>query len=496
MKQLIFLVCLLVLTGNQAFCQQTHFIYLQTENREPFYVLLNKKNYSSSPIGYVILPKLTNGEYNIRIGFAKNAGTEQDYVLQVKDNEQGYLVKDFGEKGWALFNLQSLDLQYAGAISKERNNLAALQKTQENEKAAAIAAANEAKRIAEEAANALAKQKDDSVTAAAETKRKAEEAAAVVIKEKDDEAILEAKRKADALAADEKRKADELAAEKKKIEEAKQQVVKEPVRDTTSILVAKVPDIPKPEIKPVDVVIPLLINRIKTDSGFIYKYAVTNADGKDTVNAFIKGTTPIPGTTSTEIGDKPKENATETNTAKDPVKFLNMDFKQDSTEKDANLIEPVFNKANAKPINPVTEVKKAADSATVPVPEKSNTVVAKWDNNVRVESSINKASPGTLPNSNCKAQADDKDFFSLRKKMVAEEGTDEMVIAAKKAMKEKCFTTTQVRNLSVLFLNDADRYQFLDAVYPFTYDAYQYEKLADLLIDNYYVQRFKSMIRK
>jgi hypothetical protein len=101
-----------------------------------------------------------------------------------------------------------------------------------------------------------------------------------------------------------------------------------------------------------------------------------------------------------------------------------------------------------------------------------------------------------IPNSNCRAEADEKDFFSLRKKMAAEEGVDEMVLVAKKAMKEKCFSTTQIRNLSVLFLTDADRYQFLDAAYPFASDAYNYASLADLLKDNYYMERFKVMVRK
>ena len=99
-------------------------------------------------------------------------------------------------------------------------------------------------------------------------------------------------------------------------------------------------------------------------------------------------------------------------------------------------------------------------------------------------------------NSNCIAQADDKDFFSLRKKMVLSENPDEMVLIAKKIMRKKCFTTDQIRNLSALFLTDADRYQFLDAVYPFASDAYQYNKLIDLLKDDYYIQRFKAMIRK
>ena len=439
----------MLLICNQAFCQQPHFIYLQTENREPFYVLLNKKNYSSSSIGYVIVPKLENGEYSIRIGFPKNTGPEQDYILQVRDNEQGYLIKEFGEKGWALFNLQSLMLQYAGEARKQKEGLAATK-------------ASEAKKEA------------DAITA-------------------------EAKRKIDLLSESEiVKSADSIAAitplpAVKKITDsatlAKNISLEKPDTGIKIISIEKSNAVVANTINPA----PVLIAQTKTDSGFIYKYAVLNAEGRDTVNAFIIGATAININQVNE--NKQKEPVTKQNPAQaDTVKFLNMDFKQDSTKQDTDSIKPVFNKPNTSVENRTAENKKLADSATS-ISERETVVIPKWDNNVRMDSVVNKVSTSALPNSNCKAQADDKDFFSLRRRMAAEEGTDEMVLVAKKVMKEKCFTTLQVRNLSMLFLTDADRYQFLDAAYAFTFDAYQYDSLSDLLKDNYYVQRFKALIR-
>ncbi|MEO7766014.1 MAG: hypothetical protein ABIS01_01265, partial [Ferruginibacter sp.] len=41
--------------------QQNHFIYVQTENRQPFYVKVNSKLYSSSATGYLVVAKLKEG---------------------------------------------------------------------------------------------------------------------------------------------------------------------------------------------------------------------------------------------------------------------------------------------------------------------------------------------------------------------------------------------------------------------------------------------------
>ena len=347
--------------SSRSFGQQSHFIFLQAENREPFYVLLNKKTYSASSIGYLILPKLENGEYHIRLGFPSAASVEQDYILQVKDNDQGFLIKEFGEKGPGLFNLQSLDIQYAGEASKQKT-----------------------------------------------------------------EAIAKAEVK---LTADGTRE--------------KTDIVKPPL-DTNGMKVNEMTEIKWP----------VLLSQIRTDSGFIYQYEVKNNEIKDTINAYIyikNDAPPIP-----IIENKPKD-----------------------------TVPAIVN--NELPKNePPTITKKVEVEIAVPSVTK----------NEKKEEIITVSEMSPIPNSNCKATADDKDFFRLRKKMVAVEDVDEMIMIAKKALKEKCYTTDHIRNLSVLFLNDAARYQFLDVAYPFTYDSYNYNSLIELLKDNYYVERFRAMIRR
>ncbi|WP_018616379.1 DUF4476 domain-containing protein [Segetibacter koreensis] len=95
------------------FAQEKHFVFIQSDNNQPFYVSLNGKLYSSTATGYVIIPKLTDGNYNFSIGFAKNAFPEQSFQCEINNKDLGFNLKNFGEKGWGLFNLQSLSVTMA-----------------------------------------------------------------------------------------------------------------------------------------------------------------------------------------------------------------------------------------------------------------------------------------------------------------------------------------------------------------------------------------------
>ncbi len=99
--------------------QQNHFIYLQTENKQSFYIKLDKKILSSSASGYLIIPKLTDGSYTLTLGFPKNEWPEQKVTCFVDKKDAGYILKNFGEKGWGLFNWQTMNVVMADKKSEE-----------------------------------------------------------------------------------------------------------------------------------------------------------------------------------------------------------------------------------------------------------------------------------------------------------------------------------------------------------------------------------------
>lgn len=102
--QLLFVCCFI--TSAFAQTKANHFIYIQSETKDPFFVLMNGKNYSSTINGYLILAKLQNGLYNLIIGFPKDKYQEQKFNCAIADNDLGFSLKQNSNKQWELFNLQ------------------------------------------------------------------------------------------------------------------------------------------------------------------------------------------------------------------------------------------------------------------------------------------------------------------------------------------------------------------------------------------------------
>ena len=104
--------------------------------------------------------------------------------------------------------------------------------------------------------------------------------------------------------------------------------------------------------------------------------------------------------------------------------------------------------------------------------------------------------PTVLQTNNCRDEASGDDFLKLRKKMAAAATDDDMILVAKKVFKSKCFTTEQLKNLSVLFLTDKGRYDFFDASYAYVSDINNFSSLENQLTDTYFINRFRVMIRR
>ncbi len=116
---LFFLIFTVFFTNVQA--QQNHFIYFQTENKQPFYIKLDGKKLNSSSSGYLIVPKLPEDTYKIIFGSPANEWPEQEIQFALA-KDAGFLIKKFGDKGWGLFDLQSLNILMPGEDVVANNN--------------------------------------------------------------------------------------------------------------------------------------------------------------------------------------------------------------------------------------------------------------------------------------------------------------------------------------------------------------------------------------
>lgn len=89
--------------------QTGHYLFIQTENNQPFYLRLMGANLSSNASGYLLIPKLTNGEYELNFGFAQS-DKEQKFVVKVEGKDLGFSLKQELDNTWSLFNLVDFTL--------------------------------------------------------------------------------------------------------------------------------------------------------------------------------------------------------------------------------------------------------------------------------------------------------------------------------------------------------------------------------------------------
>lgn len=408
-----FLIVFFLFAGILVKAQHNHFIYLQTDNKQPFYVKVKGNVYSSSASGYLIIPKLAAGTHELSIGFPKNQWPSQTIPVTISGKDLGYLLKNFESKGWGLFNIQTMDVIMSS--SNPPSNTAAAVKTETK---------------TDEFSNALA----DVVNTPS---------------------IKEIKK--------------EAPKEEKKLEPAKKEetVAVVPVvnKEETTTVPVKVVETPKTEpVKKASVV--KKIRSTQTGEASNITYLVLDENGSDTVDIII----PLEKAVEVAVKEEPKETK--------PV--------QESKKKEvAKAGEPKFIDIDLPSAgNKGTEHKENA-----PVTKKGEPVKA-------TNEPITVAAPSiTMINSDCKTVATEDDFLKARKKMTAQKSDDEMLNTAKKLFKQKCYSTAQVKNLSVLFLKDEGKYRFFDAVYPFVYDSREFKQLESQLSEEYYISRFRSMIR-
>ena len=386
------LVLLMLSVKIFSIAQQNHFVYLQTDNKQSFYVKIDDKLFSSSSTGYVVIPKMQTGNYNFTIGFPKNEWPQQTLPLKIDNNDLGFLLKNFEDKGWGLFNIQTLKVTMASSTSANTLTTGAQNKT-------------------DGFSNVLA----DVVNTPA-------------LKEEKVEKIV----------------ADSLPS-------AKTQIAVIPAKEFNSVKI---------------------ITTTLDNSGRSAKYIDSTENTIDTVQVFIPYEKIAVENPVKE--DKPEGKKEE---IKSETKFLNIELPNPNSTSDTN---------KGKLTQDISEV--------VPIMQEKEARAVTINNEPLKMANEYSLKPLSI-NSDCKSLANENDFLKLRKKIAAENKDDDMISVARKAFKSNCFSTEQIKNLSVLFLKEDGRYRFFDAAYPFVYDSQNFSSLQSQLTDEYLINRFKAMIR-
>ncbi len=435
---MVFLFSFFFLIAYGLLAQQNHFIYLQTENKQPFYIKLNKKILSSSASGYLIIPKLQDGNYTLTIGFPKNEWPEQNVTCTLDKKDEGFLLKNFVDKGWGLFNLQTMELVMSDAKIFENKDIA-----------------DDTKK--DVFSNTLSNVVNDpSIVKKSEIKPVISEVVKPVVESvKKEESLNPTTGIAKLLSTH--------------TSEGTEMVYIDIVNDkpdTISVFIPaeKVSEIILPVSK---VEVPVVERKIDT----IKNPEIKNSD-IDLQNSNVKVDTfskqlIIPEIINEKKTSEPKLENKKAETKSGDTKFIDIELPNPNAKADTTSKQLV------------TEVISQKKPETIVIPEKQKENIVK----------------PVMINSDCKNFAIEDDFLKLRKKMAAESNDDDMLGLAKKTFRSKCFTTEQVKNLSVLFLKDEGKYSFFDLAYPFVSDSYNFSSLETQLQDNYLINRFRAMIR-
>lgn len=498
LKKIVFLLVSLLFTA-LVHAQISHFVYLQTENGSPFYVKLNHKIISSSPSGYVILPGMGDSTYQIAIGFPKNEHPEQHFTFSVNDDE-GFLIKDFPEKGFQLFNYQTLAL------------IPSSQPVTDSGKRAVVVTTDSANPFTKMLASVV---KDSSIL------QNHEVALPTPAVRKDSSAKVTDTSLA--LQSNAGKTSDTLKSVP--VDSA----VSSEVVKTDSVL-SPTPSTPeaKTENQPEKNAGTAAIARIsnKQDANGLQLVYTDNEGGKiDTIRALIHLDN-VDFPSSGKIEKQDISSFADTGYTITPTK-ISSDNTDQSTGFKARQ-DSIFQKSESKtapvqvftigPAKDQKQDKKKEESNRKSSSEKKN-VKANDENSAAIsdvkvtdlskkhhknKKNVADSEMVVMPqvvtesnaNSDCKSFASNEDFLKLRKKMAAENDADAMIRIAKKYFRSKCYSTEQIKNLSYLFLTDEGKYSFFDAAYPHTSDSDQYGTLQSQLSDEYYINRFKAMIRK
>lgn len=385
-QKIILFACLLLSLAFNTYGQKKHFIYIQAESNLIFYVKLEDHLFSSSDAGYLIIPGLAEGIHELSIRFPKNEWPQQNVTCILKEADAGYLLKNFGDRGWGLINLQTMQ--------------------------------------------AVMTKKDIVSNAGLSYEIATDSFSIVLASVVNDPGILK---------------------RPKNLKDTQAVAIK-PAKGVGELVVTEKAKTDLPDGK---TGAPLLsvnsdIVKLKKDSipgRLNITYLDLSGNNQDTVLISI----PVDSMKVKEVKRKMPEQKKDT-VNRSNTKFLDIELPNPNLRTDTAAV------------------------LTDTMPDKSMKSVPQ--------------------STRCKKTATEKDLLSLRKQMAAAlEESDKIVVALKK-FRSVCFSTGQIKNLGGLFLSDEGRYKLYVAAYPFVSDLSEFNSLESQLKDEYYILRFKAMIRQ
>lgn len=469
LQLLLMVVALVLLSVASLRAQLNYFVYLESENREPFYVRVQNKIHAA-PSGHLILSKLVEGDLKLELGFPKTSMPEQQFSITIAKKDRGFLLRNFSDKGWVLYDLQ--ESQLIAAVSKQAQ--AVVQPTASN-----VAAA-----VNDPFANMLAAVTQDStvkqVTVQKEvqpvdTLRQSTQKPAVT-----GNVVAGSNKPATSVVQPGGGGGNKIPAA------VDSPVVKPPTEPAQGVVKETVsePNWAAPKKSMVE-----LIARMESGAGYDLVFRVLEEDGRiDTVKLFIEGKLVV----QKEINRARDTVVQQVPLQSDTLRAVVMpvqDTLRAAVGDTASIAsgDTLRNHSSLLPEkNPEVKAEEKKDSVAVQAPQQQQAL--------QPAAQVQQTPPASVPNSNCRQIAGEEDFIKLRRRMAFQKRDEEMVAEARKQFQQRCYSTAQLRALSILFMTDEWRYRFYDAALPFVSDFSNFAQLEATIQSEYFRKRFLALL--
>ncbi|MBS0032294.1 DUF4476 domain-containing protein [Chitinophaga sp. 22321] len=507
-RTVVFVWACLLLCGRLLAQEQHHYVYIQSEKGQPFYVKHNGKVLSSTERGYIIIPQLESGTTPITVGLAKDEGHESQFYLKIAKNDQGFLLKQSGEAGYSLYNLQTFReiKSEAGAPATPVAETAAVADSlvPELDTAKKEMMTNLQKDLETTFADKAIVTGPAKTTTPAKSSNPFSSALDKVVVTGDDrnepvEEVKPAAPPADVPVATgetgevKKSKGKKRKGEREPLTEEEQAILTDVLAEEGKAAASEAATEEVAKATPAASEEPVKKHKKHKAKEGDPDFIEFQDDKSQAPVAAVKATAApvvveVPVTT-------PEEPTAPVKKKKKRGKLF------DDTENPPNIITDSsgYGVAVARPVTeeePVKSKKKkkrseeetAVDAAGAPVGAEVVPDVPATEKK--------KASDARLLNSDCTNIMDEATFRKLLRKFVAARTDNSMIDVFRKQTRNYCLETAQIKTLVQLLTADDTRYRLLDAGYSKTYDTEKYGSLESLLIDDYYRGRFKAMLHK
>lgn len=96
-----------------------HYLFIEAEGQQPFYIKRGSEAYSSTASGFIILSKLTVKEIDFIIGFPNKRYPEISFKVNGLDRDRGFLLKQVEGKSWMLIDRAGAGMIAGGAVTPQ-----------------------------------------------------------------------------------------------------------------------------------------------------------------------------------------------------------------------------------------------------------------------------------------------------------------------------------------------------------------------------------------